>query len=222
MWWHCHKDEELVGTVFFEAEHGGFLSAFDDGTLGEVAPPEARQEEEDDEPLHPQAEDLFSIVRVSENRIAIKTAFGRYVSCDDAGSVSAHMEAMGTRELWQPIWKDQVNGAQGGGGGAGFMCVVPSARTRCLWSRRDDKVCDGCRAFASAPIGPSSYLLPLQEAGVLVLRSAGKGYLACEPEPGVKAKAEKTTQDDATMFRVSEMLCVCACVWVCVCVCMDV
>ena len=109
-----HKEEELVGTVFLEAEHGGFLSAFDDGTLGEVPPPEARPQEsgegdaDGEGALHPQPEDLFSIVRVSDNRLAFKTAFGRYVSCDDGGTITARTEAMGTRELWQAIWKDQV------------------------------------------------------------------------------------------------------------------
>ena len=58
--------------------------------------------------MHPSPEDLFSIVRVSDNRIALKTAFGRYVSCDEGGTVTARMEAMGARELWQPFWKDQV------------------------------------------------------------------------------------------------------------------
>jgi hypothetical protein len=100
-------DEEMVGTVFFETEHGGFLSAFDDGTIGQVPPPEAR-DNEDGEPVNPNPEDLFSIVRVSDNRIAIKSAFGRYISCDDMGTVSARMEAMGSRELWQPLWRDKV------------------------------------------------------------------------------------------------------------------
>ena len=50
MWWLTHKDEELVGTVFLEAEHGGFLSACDDGTLSEVPPPEARKQKDDAKP----------------------------------------------------------------------------------------------------------------------------------------------------------------------------
>ena len=48
------------------------------------------------------------IVRMYPDRIALKTAFGRFVSCDDLGSISARMEAMGARELWQPMWKESV------------------------------------------------------------------------------------------------------------------
>jgi hypothetical protein len=41
-----------------------------------------------------------------------------------------------------------------------------------------------------------------QDAGVMVLRSASKGYISSLPEPGMKARADKSSQDDATMLRV--------------------
>eukprot|EP00048_Salpingoeca_helianthica_P016571 m.233049 g.233049 ORF g.233049 m.233049 type:complete len:270 (-) comp18958_c0_seq1:44-853(-) len=130
VWWLVKADEQLLGTVFFETEHGGFLSASDDGTLGQLPPPEARERagDDEDEALHPSPEDLFSVVRVSDNRVAIKTAFGRYVSCDDHGTLTARQEAMGPRELWQPMWRDQENGALVlRSAGKGYLTSEPKA-----------------------------------------------------------------------------------------------
>lgn len=56
---------------------------------------------------------------------------------------------------------------------------------------------DNFSSLSSMPLCPLT-----QEAGVLVLRSNSKGYLTCEPDPSVKAKADKHSIDDATMFRV--------------------
>ena len=46
------------------------------------------------------------MVRVSENRIALKTGYGRYVSINSGGEVVGRMEAIGPRETWEPVFED--------------------------------------------------------------------------------------------------------------------
>ena len=45
------------------------------------------------------------MVRVAENRIALKTGYGRYVSVNAAGEVVGRMEAIGPRETWEPVFE---------------------------------------------------------------------------------------------------------------------
>lgn len=43
-------------------------------------------------------------LQVSDTRVAFKTAYGRYISsAPDTGEVTARTEAMGVRELWEPL-----------------------------------------------------------------------------------------------------------------------
>ena len=49
---------------------------------------------------------MFTIVRVSENRIALKSGYNRYVSVNSAGELIGRMEAIGPRETWEPVFED--------------------------------------------------------------------------------------------------------------------
>ncbi len=46
------------------------------------------------------------MVRVSDNKIALKTAFGRYVSVNSAGELIGRSEAVGPRETWDPVFEE--------------------------------------------------------------------------------------------------------------------
>ena len=46
------------------------------------------------------------MVRVSENRIALKSGYNRYVSVNSAGELIGRMEAIGPRETWEPVFED--------------------------------------------------------------------------------------------------------------------
>ena len=54
----------------------------------------------------PDPAEVFTIVRVSENRIALKTGYDRYVSVNSAGELVGRTEAIGPREMWEPVFED--------------------------------------------------------------------------------------------------------------------
>lgn len=54
----------------------------------------------------PDPAEVFTIVRVSENRIALKTGYDRYVSVNSAGELVGRMEAIGPRETWEPVFEE--------------------------------------------------------------------------------------------------------------------
>lgn len=57
-----------------------------------------------DDPPEPQ--EVFTVVQVSETKIALRTAFGRYVSVSTSGELEGRAEAMGPREQWEPVFED--------------------------------------------------------------------------------------------------------------------
>ncbi len=57
----------------------------------------------------PDPAEVFTIVRVSENRIALKTGYDRYVSVNSAGELVGRTEAIGPREMWEPVFEDVRN-----------------------------------------------------------------------------------------------------------------
>lgn len=54
----------------------------------------------------PDPAEVFTIVRVSENRIALKTGYDRYVSVNSAGELVGRVEAIGPREMWEPVFEE--------------------------------------------------------------------------------------------------------------------
>lgn len=55
----------------------------------------------------PHAGEVFSLVRVGETeRVAIKTAYGRYVSVTTSGALAGRTEAMGPREQWELVFEE--------------------------------------------------------------------------------------------------------------------
>lgn len=101
--WLVDKIEQLTGNVLIETQTGGYLTAIDDGTLSTALP---REVDNDPENM-PEPQDIFTMVAVSESRVAFKTAYGRYVSSAPVtGDVSARTEAMGVRELWMPMMEE--------------------------------------------------------------------------------------------------------------------
>jgi len=58
----------------------------------------------------PDPAEEFTVVRVSETKVAFKTGYGRYVSVNAAGELVGRMEAIGPRETWEPVF-EEVGGA---------------------------------------------------------------------------------------------------------------
>jgi len=54
----------------------------------------------------PDPPQIFTLVKVSDNKIAIKSGFGRYVSCSTSGELIGRAEAIGPRELWETVFEN--------------------------------------------------------------------------------------------------------------------
>ena len=54
----------------------------------------------------PDPAEEFTVVRVSDTKIALKTGYGRYVSVNAAGELVGRTEAIGPRETWEPVFED--------------------------------------------------------------------------------------------------------------------
>lgn len=46
------------------------------------------------------------MVRCSETKIALKSAYGRYVGVNTSGELIGRAEAIGPREMWEPVFEE--------------------------------------------------------------------------------------------------------------------
>ena len=58
----------------------------------------------------PEPEQVLTVVQVSETKVALKSAFGRYMSVASSGELSGRAEAIGPRETWELVF-EEVGGA---------------------------------------------------------------------------------------------------------------
>ncbi len=54
----------------------------------------------------PDPAEIFTIVQISETKIAIKSGYQRYLSVNTAGEVIGREEAIGMREQWEAVFED--------------------------------------------------------------------------------------------------------------------
>eukprot|EP01147_Barroeca_monosierra_P010876 gene10876-2951_t len=101
-WWYIRRPEDLSGNVIIESESGRYLIALDNGSISVSDTTEQSE--------GPDVQEIMTIIHVSENRIAIKTPFNRFLSVEqETGHVTGLKEAIGPLELWQPIFDDEEN-----------------------------------------------------------------------------------------------------------------
>ena len=50
--------------------------------------------------------EIFTVVRVSETKVALKSGYGRYVGVNTAGELTGKAEAVGPREIWEPVFEE--------------------------------------------------------------------------------------------------------------------
>lgn len=63
----------------------------------------------------PDPTEIFTVVTLSDTKIAIKSGYGRYLGVDTAGEVVGKAEAVGPREQWEPVFEEvgTVSGKEG-------------------------------------------------------------------------------------------------------------
>lgn len=54
----------------------------------------------------PEPTEIFTVVRCSETKIALKSAYGRYVGVNTSGELIGRAEAIGPREMWEPVFEE--------------------------------------------------------------------------------------------------------------------
>ncbi|KAL5459937.1 hypothetical protein EMCRGX_G033329 [Ephydatia muelleri] len=90
--------EEIADRAIIEVCTGGYVTAEDDGSFTVGAP------KEDSDPPGPA--EIFTVVRVSETKVALKSGYGRYVGVNTAGELTGKAEAVGPREIWEPVFEE--------------------------------------------------------------------------------------------------------------------
>ena len=58
----------------------------------------------------PEPTEILTVVQCSETKIALKSAYGRYVGVNTSGELVGRAEAIGPREMWEPVF-EEVSGA---------------------------------------------------------------------------------------------------------------
>ena len=54
----------------------------------------------------PDPSEVLTVVQLSEVKVALKTGYGRYVGVNTAGELIGKSEAIGPREMWEPVFEE--------------------------------------------------------------------------------------------------------------------
>lgn len=97
-WWKVDHFDQIQDAVAVEFTTGCYAKALDNGkiVLGDQHAPGDQPEEDE----------IFIAIRCSNNQVAFKTGFGRYLSVDEENKVMGLSKAMGERELFLCVFED--------------------------------------------------------------------------------------------------------------------
>jgi protein FRG1 len=100
-WRRVRSFEEIKDRVILEMHTGQYLQALDNGyfALGDI-----RTEEDG-----PDDAEIFTLVVLSERKVALKSGYGRYIGVNTAGEVIGKSEAIAAREQWEPVFENVTN-----------------------------------------------------------------------------------------------------------------
>ena len=56
----------------------------------------------------PDPTEIFTIVQLSETKVAIKSGYSRYLGVNTSGEVIGRAEAIGLREQWEPVFEEVI------------------------------------------------------------------------------------------------------------------
>ncbi|XP_077575287.1 protein FRG1 [Stigmatopora nigra] len=97
-WWAVRHFGDIMGTVAIEMHSNSYIHALDTGlfTIGAPHP-------EDEGPDPPEQ---FTAVKLSDNRIALKSGYGKYLGLNADSLVVGRSDAIGAREQWEPVFQE--------------------------------------------------------------------------------------------------------------------
>lgn len=98
-WEIVRKFSELHGSVAIQsASDSRYLSSLDDGEF-ELSGQSSSE---------PAPEQVFTVIRINETKIALKTGFGKYISVAKNGRLTGISDAVGTREQFEPVFEEEA------------------------------------------------------------------------------------------------------------------
>lgn len=98
-WWHCTSVHQMTGSLAIQlGELPVYVRALDNGLFTAGAP--------HDQGEGPSPEEVLTAVPAGDDRIAFKSGYNKYLGVDGAGRVVGRADAIGPREMWEPVFQD--------------------------------------------------------------------------------------------------------------------
>ena len=88
---------EVTGCCALEFGNHMYVKSLDDGTFTLGAP------HKEGEP--PAPEEIFTAIRINDEKIALKSGYGKYLKVDKDGEVVGRSDAVGAPEQWEPVFE---------------------------------------------------------------------------------------------------------------------
>lgn len=102
-WWHATSFRQITGSIAIQlGDKPMYVRALDNGLFTAGAP--------HDQGDGPAPEEVLTAVPAGDDRIAFKSGYNKYIGVDGSGRVVGRADAIGPREMWQPIFQDGKTG----------------------------------------------------------------------------------------------------------------
>ncbi|CAF0715898.1 unnamed protein product [Adineta steineri] len=97
-WWKVSKFHEITGNVAIEFGTNSYAHSLDNGLFC-VGPTRPFGE-------GPEQEQILTAIRISDNKVAFKSGFGKYLAINKNGLVIGRSDAIGMREHFEPVFEN--------------------------------------------------------------------------------------------------------------------
>ncbi|UJR28825.1 hypothetical protein I4U23_010049 [Adineta vaga] len=97
-WWKVSKFHEITGNVAIEFGTNSYAHTLDNGLFC-VGPTRPFGE-------GPDQQQILTAIRISENKVAFKSGFGKYLAINKNGLVIGRSDAIGMREYFEPVFEN--------------------------------------------------------------------------------------------------------------------
>jgi len=107
-WWGATNFEEIGSTVAVEFGNQTYMLALDNGLFTLGAP------HKDGEP--PSPEEIFTAIKINDNKIALKSGYGKYIKVEKTYEVVGRSDAVGAPEQWETVFEGKKMALLGSNG----------------------------------------------------------------------------------------------------------
>jgi len=107
-WWVAEKIFEVTGPIAIQFPNSCYIKAMDNGKFVLGAP------HADGDP--PAPEEILMSMRSGDGKISLKSGFDKYLRVDKSGYLMGVSDAVGSLELFEPVWEDGKCALLGGNG----------------------------------------------------------------------------------------------------------